>query len=337
MKLLLALAICAALGAMVLSAPTNDIVPEETAAEFPRSHDAPLLQTSSSTKSAVDLDAVVAEQLPAKLVSRIGVASSTTANGNQQLAQTGEYCDASYEKKDNKRCTNRDEDLGTYSSSENCRAACDSYAQDNGYRSTYCCSHCHDCSEKTCRISPDGDQFELDSNKDRWKAFLYTCASCDASAAPANGAVGDCTSSLASGSTCQPTCNTGYTVSGSSSCSAGTLTAATCYGYTETDNRRCTDRAVTLFERYASNAEVEADMETWAEATVQAECQEQCVSYAVSHGYSTTFCCSLHASGGVWTGEICNHYTDYKCKLSTDGATDLSGDWKANWRAFVYS
>ena len=51
---------------------------------------------------------------------------------------------------------------------------------------------------------------------------------CDASAAPANGAVGDCTSSLASGSTCQPTCDTGYTVSGPSSCSFGTLTAATC-------------------------------------------------------------------------------------------------------------
>ena len=53
-------------------------------------------------------------------------------------------------------------------------------------------------------------------------------ATCDASAAPANGAVGTCTSTLASGSTCQPTCNTGYTVSGTSSCNNGTLTAATC-------------------------------------------------------------------------------------------------------------
>jgi hypothetical protein len=56
---------------------------------------------------------------------------------------------------------------------------------------------------------------------------VYTSAdpsSCDASTAPTNGAVGTCTSSLASGSTCQPTCNSGYTVSGSRSCSAGTLT-----------------------------------------------------------------------------------------------------------------
>ena len=51
---------------------------------------------------------------------------------------------------------------------------------------------------------------------------------CDASAAPANGGVGDCTNSLASGSTCQPTCDAGYTVSGTSSCSFGVLTAAMC-------------------------------------------------------------------------------------------------------------
>ena len=57
-----------------------------------------------------------------------------------------------------------------------------------------------------------------------------TCSAnpCDASAAPANGAVGDCTSTLASGSTCQPTCNAGYTVSGTSSCLAGTFTTAEC-------------------------------------------------------------------------------------------------------------
>ena len=58
--------------------------------------------------------------------------------------------------------------------------------------------------------------------------LAVTLATCDASAAPTNGAIGDCTSTLASGSTCQPTCNTGYTVSGTSSCTLGALTAATC-------------------------------------------------------------------------------------------------------------
>jgi hypothetical protein len=45
-------------------------------------------------------------------------------------------------------------------------------------------------------------------------AFVMNC---DASTAPTNGGVGSCTNSLASGSTCQPTCNSGYTVSGTSS------------------------------------------------------------------------------------------------------------------------
>ena len=51
---------------------------------------------------------------------------------------------------------------------------------------------------------------------------------CDASIPLTNGGAGNCTSSLASGSMCQPTCDSGYTVSGTSSCDAGTLTAAMC-------------------------------------------------------------------------------------------------------------
>ena len=54
--------------------------------------------------------------------------------------------------------------------------------------------------------------------------------SCDASAAPSNGGLGNCPSTLDSGYTCQPTCNPGFTVSGTSSCFTGTLTAATCNG-----------------------------------------------------------------------------------------------------------
>ena len=47
---------------------------------------------------------------------------------------------------------------------------------------------------------------------------------CDAAAAIANGALNDCTSTLAHGTSCTPDCNTGYTLSGTRSCSAGTLT-----------------------------------------------------------------------------------------------------------------
>ena len=47
---------------------------------------------------------------------------------------------------------------------------------------------------------------------------------CNAGGPIANGAPGPgCTSSLASGLSCTPTCNSGYTLSGTRSCSAGTL------------------------------------------------------------------------------------------------------------------
>jgi hypothetical protein len=68
--------------------------------------------------------------------------------------------------------------------------------------------------------------------------------SCDTSAEPTNGTKGDCTATLASGSSCQPTCSAGYTVSGKSSCKAGKLTAATCtwdgHTYKETGKGYCT-------------------------------------------------------------------------------------------------
>ena len=48
-------------------------------------------------------------------------------------------------------------------------------------------------------------------------------ANCDASGAIANGALNDCTSALAHGSECTPTCDTGYVISGIRSCSSGTL------------------------------------------------------------------------------------------------------------------
>lgn len=51
---------------------------------------------------------------------------------------------------------------------------------------------------------------------------------CDSTMAPVDGSLGDCPASLASGSTCQPTCNEGYTVSGTTSCNAGALDKATC-------------------------------------------------------------------------------------------------------------
>jgi len=73
--------------------------------------------------------------------------------------------------------------------------------------------------------------------------FTCTANSCDASAVPSNGTVGDCTSNLASGASCTPTCSNGYIASGRRKCIAGTLnpntftcTAATCADPTAPSN-----------------------------------------------------------------------------------------------------
>jgi hypothetical protein len=61
-------------------------------------------------------------------------------------------------------------------------------------------------------------------------ADVYIRISCTVTL-PTNGGMGDCPSSLPSGSSCTPTCDSGYTLSGSRSCSAGILTdTAVCSG-----------------------------------------------------------------------------------------------------------
>ena len=74
------------------------------------------------------------------------------------------------------------------------------------FNARYACSDIDDGPPNTCVVGDD----------------------CDASDAPAGGGVGDCTGSLASGSTCQPTCDDGYVVSGETSCVRGALRSATC-------------------------------------------------------------------------------------------------------------
>jgi len=75
--------------------------------------------------------------------------------------------------------------------------------------------------------SPDGSNM-TSCNLGNLTAASCLANSCNASIPPTNGGVGDCTSTLASGSTCQPTCNDGYTVSGNTTCQLGILTEATC-------------------------------------------------------------------------------------------------------------
>jgi len=73
--------------------------------------------------------------------------------------------------------------------------------------------------------SENGFQLAAVAARGIWTAHVTYC---DASAHPTNGDAGDCDSRLVSGAACQPTCNSGYAVSGATSCTDGTLTAATC-------------------------------------------------------------------------------------------------------------
>ena len=61
-------------------------------------------------------------------------------------------------------------------------------------------------------------------------AYVFSAqfSPCDASSPPANGTVGDCTSVLDNGSTCQPVCDPGYAVSGPSVCENSVLSPAVC-------------------------------------------------------------------------------------------------------------
>lgn len=64
------------------------------------------------------------------------------------------------------------------------------------------------------------------------EATVAEATPCDASVPPLNGAVGTCANVLDAGTTCQPTCDKGYTVSEKTNCTVGgVLEAATCEFY----------------------------------------------------------------------------------------------------------
>ena len=109
-----------------------------------------------------------------------------------------------------------------------------------------------ECAAK-CEKSPTCISFDFQANPPDWASTsTYECLlsetctkelattdtryslvvkllSCDASTAPTNGGLGNCTDTLEIGSTCQPTCDAGYTLFGERSCVDGTtVDAADC-------------------------------------------------------------------------------------------------------------
>ena len=81
-----------------------------------------------------------------------------------------------------------------------------------------------DSDAKVCTGTYEDSSGMYDGPPGAWQRYT-----CDASIAPDNGTVGDCTAFLERGSQCSPTCDVGFSVSGKSSCdAAANLTPATC-------------------------------------------------------------------------------------------------------------
>ena len=76
-------------------------------------------------------------------------------------------------------------------------------------------------SGNTVVVAARGDDDKGDGSGSAY-VFYIPHPPCDASSPPANGDVGNCTGSLASGSSCTPTCDTGYLLMGERSCIDGT-------------------------------------------------------------------------------------------------------------------
>jgi len=90
-------------------------------------------------------------------------------------------------------------------------------------------------------VSVDGNTVAIgawahDSKGSAYVFFAAPPSLCDASTPPTNGAVGNCTDQLLNGTTCQPTCDEHYTVSGVSKCVGRTLIPAQCLGPCDMDS-----------------------------------------------------------------------------------------------------
>ena len=131
-----------------------------------------------------------------------------------------------YEIHNDLTCIGRNE-LGEFTLSlAECAAKCEKFptcisfellmnAPDWASTSTYKCLLSETCTKELATTAP--------------YSLVVKLLSCDASTAPTNGGLGNCTDTLESGSTCQPTCDTGYTLFGERSCVDGTtVDAADC-------------------------------------------------------------------------------------------------------------
>ena len=145
-------------------------------------------------------------------------------------------------------------------------------------------------------------------------AVRSTCSPCDASGDIANGIASPCTSSLASGTSCEPTCNAGYALTGSRSCDAGTLNdTAKCIAvvcdanqYWDGDSCEACATGTTSAGGSATTCTVNCDADQYWDG----DSCEACPGSSTSAGGAATSCtCPANKyaakSGSTWTCADC--------------------------------
>ena len=133
------------------------------------------------------------------------------------------------------------------------------------------------CCDTAAATPIDGQCCKLCSSSDGSCLDREACPPCDASGDIANGVASPCTSSLAAGTSCEPTCNSGYTLTGLRSC----------------DGHNLADTAVCNAMTCDPDFYVEND-----------ECKA-CASGTTSAGGSATTCTANCDANQYWDGESC--------------------------------
>ena len=133
------------------------------------------------------------------------------------------------------------------------------------------------CCDTAAATPIDGQCCKLCSSSDGSCLDREACPPCDASGDIENGVASPCTSSLAAGTSCEPTCNSGYTLTGLRSCD----------GHNLADTAVC-DAMTCDPDFYVENDECKA-----------------CASGTTSAGGSATTCTANCDANQYWDGESC--------------------------------
>lgn len=125
--------------------------------------------------------------------------------------------------------------------------------------------------------------------------------SCDASVPPQNGFRGSCNSSLASGSSCQPMCNAGYSISGPTRCNDGVLSPARCVAYKWESQAALDNSQKCVFT--AAKEKIDS-----VEACQRLCSEEACLGVTYDVDEKTCMLCTSWAESGPCVSGTCEHW-----------------------------